>query len=156
MVGIYVWLFVVALWLQRAVSVTHNSHSFLYMIRTCTTGSPASTTGTGSEDGPWIVCGWWVSFYHITYEDCGCKGSYCCCMACGGACVDVHAADMVIDSDCLAWSPTCRKCCCKELTISLSLQVAQTILCSSEYMSVEKLHAKQRQSLKDWGLTKTQ
>ena len=69
--------------------------------------------------------------------------------------MDVHAADMVIDSDCLAWSPTCRKCC-KELTISLSLQVAQTILCSSEYMSVEKLHTKRRQSLKDWGLTKTQ
>ena len=34
--------------------------------------------------------------------------------------MDVHAADLVIDSDFLAWSPTtCRKCC-KELTISLS------------------------------------
>ena len=28
----------------------------------------------------------------------------------GGACVDVHAADFVIDSDCLAWSATtCKK-----------------------------------------------
>ena len=53
----------------------------------------------------------------------------------GGACVDVHAADIVIDSDCLAWSSTtCKKFCCKELTVSLSLQVAQTISCSSEYM----------------------
>ena len=35
--------------------------------------------------------------------------------------MDVHAADIVIDSDFLAWSPTtCKKCCCRKLTTSLS------------------------------------
>ena len=59
----------------------------------------------------------------MTYEECARKGSYCYCMVSvgeGGACVDVHAADCVIDSDWFAWSlTTCKECCCVELTISL-------------------------------------
>ena len=59
-----------------------------------------------------------------------------------GTCVDVHAADFVIDSDCLAWSPTTsKKCCCKELAISLSTG-------HKDYIRLFRIHVSRKAALK--------
>ena len=54
----------------------------------------------------------------------------------GHVCMNVHAADLVIDSVWLVWSlTTCKDVAVKNsLSLSLSMQIIQAISCSSEYM----------------------